>query len=88
MAQENKTQYVPLTCHGHSRPVVHLSFSGNAAAVSGNAGSGEDDYYMISACKGMQAIIFNTPKLIMPQTIILCCEMVLQEIGKFCFKVL
>jgi len=37
-------QYVPLTCHGHSRPVTHLSFSG---FVEGK----EDEYYMISACK-------------------------------------
>jgi hypothetical protein len=38
-------QYVPLTCHGHSRPVTHLSFSG---FVGGN----DDEYYLISACKG------------------------------------
>ena len=36
-------QYVPLTCHGHSRPVPHLSFSPLEK---------EDVYYMISACKG------------------------------------
>ncbi|KAK3298721.1 WD40-repeat-containing domain protein [Chaetomium fimeti] len=35
-------QYVPLTCHGHSRPVPHLSFSPLEK---------EDVYYMISACK-------------------------------------
>jgi len=35
---------VPLTCHGHSRPVTHLGFSGFA-------NSDEDEYYMISACK-------------------------------------
>ncbi|KAE8454677.1 hypothetical protein EG329_000300 [Mollisiaceae sp. DMI_Dod_QoI] len=35
---------VPLTCHGHSRPVTHLSFSGFA-------NPDEDEYYMISACK-------------------------------------
>lgn len=34
-------QYVPLTCHGHSRPVTHISFSGVVAK----------EYYMISACK-------------------------------------
>ncbi|RDW62278.1 hypothetical protein BP5796_09510 [Coleophoma crateriformis] len=39
---EISRQYVPLTCHGHSRPVTHLSFSGAKA---------EDEYYMISACK-------------------------------------
>ncbi|KAI9046815.1 hypothetical protein LZ554_008896 [Drepanopeziza brunnea f. sp. 'monogermtubi'] len=33
---------VPLTCHGHSRPVTHLSFSGFV---------GDEEYYMISACK-------------------------------------
>jgi len=33
---------VPLTCHGHSRPVVHLSFSPQL---------GEEEYYLISACK-------------------------------------
>lgn len=33
---------VPLTCHGHSRPVTHLSFSGFV---------GDDEYYLISACK-------------------------------------
>lgn len=43
-AENQKTQYVPLTCHGHSRPVVHLSFSANVT-------TGEDEYYMISACK-------------------------------------
>ncbi|KAF8248174.1 WD40 repeat-like protein [Wilcoxina mikolae CBS 423.85] len=33
---------VPLTCHGHSRPVVHLHFSPML---------GDDEYYLISACK-------------------------------------
>ncbi|KAL6243230.1 hypothetical protein RBB50_009781 [Rhinocladiella similis] len=33
---------VPLTCHGHSRPVTHLSFS---SIVD------DDQYYLISACK-------------------------------------
>lgn len=41
---------VPLTCHGHSRPVTHLGFSGFA-------NSDEDEYYMISACKGKVARI-------------------------------
>lgn len=36
--------YVPLTCHGHSRPVTHLSFSDWA--------DDGDIYYLISACKG------------------------------------
>lgn len=35
---------VPLTCHGHSRPVTHLSFS---SIVD------DDQYYLISACKGL-----------------------------------
>ncbi|KAF8460318.1 WD40-repeat-containing domain protein [Kalaharituber pfeilii] len=33
---------VPLTCHGHSRPVTHLSFSQMVE---------EDSYFLISACK-------------------------------------
>ncbi|KZF23068.1 WD repeat protein [Xylona heveae TC161] len=33
---------VPLTCHGHSRPVTHLSFS---SVVD------DDQYYLVSACK-------------------------------------
>ncbi|KAG9231993.1 WD40-repeat-containing domain protein [Amylocarpus encephaloides] len=40
---EISKQFVPLTCHGHSRPVTHLSFSGFV--------DGEEDYYLISACK-------------------------------------
>jgi len=32
----------PLTCSGHTRPVVHLSFSDIT----------EHGYFMISACKG------------------------------------
>lgn len=36
---------VPLTCHGHSRPVTHLSFS---SVVD------DDQYYLISACKGTE----------------------------------
>ena len=35
---------VPLTCHGHSRPVTHLSFSD---VVDDN------QFYLISACKGV-----------------------------------
>jgi len=41
-APEISKQYVPLTCHGHSRPVTHLSFSGFV---------GDEEYYLISACK-------------------------------------
>lgn len=36
------TKVVPLTCHGHSRPVPHIHFS---SIVD------EDQYYIISACK-------------------------------------
>ncbi|CAD6501903.1 BgTH12-02148 [Blumeria graminis f. sp. triticale] len=39
---ETPRQCLPLTCHGHSRPVTHISFSGLV---------GEDGYYIISACK-------------------------------------
>jgi hypothetical protein len=48
---EISKQYVPLTCHGHSRPVTHLSFSGFVG--------GEDEYYMISACKGSHIVQTN-----------------------------
>ncbi|EME45843.1 hypothetical protein DOTSEDRAFT_71516 [Dothistroma septosporum NZE10] len=40
------TKIVPLTCHGHSRPITHLSFS---ALISGSASSSQ--FYIISACK-------------------------------------
>lgn len=43
MASDAPRQYVPLTCHGHSRPVPHISFSPLRK---------DDVYYMISACKG------------------------------------
>lgn len=43
MATEAPRQYVPLTCHGHSRPVPHICFSNLEK---------EETYYMISACKG------------------------------------
>ncbi|KAK3330714.1 WD40-repeat-containing domain protein [Apodospora peruviana] len=42
MSESALRQYVPLTCHGHSRPVPHLSFSPLEK---------DDIYYMISACK-------------------------------------
>ncbi|KZZ88791.1 WD domain containing protein [Moelleriella libera RCEF 2490] len=42
MASDAARQYVPLTCHGHSRPVPHMSFSHLEK---------EETYYMISACK-------------------------------------
>lgn len=34
----------PLTCSGHTRPVVHLDFSSIT----------ESGYFLISACKGIQ----------------------------------
>ncbi|KAI1391745.1 WD40 repeat-like protein [Hypoxylon trugodes] len=39
---EAQRQYVPLTCHGHSRPVPHISFSPLEK---------DDMYWLISACK-------------------------------------
>ncbi|KAF2433477.1 WD repeat protein [Tothia fuscella] len=42
MAAVETAKVVPLTCHGHSRPVTHLSFS---PAVD------EEQYYIVSACK-------------------------------------
>ncbi|KAK8109732.1 hypothetical protein PG999_007869 [Apiospora kogelbergensis] len=42
MATDAPRQCVPLTCHGHSRPVPHISFS---------ALTDEGTYFMISACK-------------------------------------
>ncbi|KAI1827641.1 WD40 repeat-like protein [Xylaria intraflava] len=41
-ATETPRQYVPLTCHGHSRPVPHISFSPLEK---------DDSYFLISACK-------------------------------------
>lgn len=43
-SRAESTKAVPLTCHGHSRPVTHLSFS---SVVD------DDQYYLISACKGL-----------------------------------
>nr|OQO18005.1 hypothetical protein B0A51_17009 [Rachicladosporium sp. CCFEE 5018] len=37
---------VPLTCHGHSRPITHLTFSSELGSSSS-----APQYYMISACK-------------------------------------
>ncbi|KAK1070332.1 hypothetical protein LTR12_009381 [Friedmanniomyces endolithicus] len=42
------TKTVPLTCHGHSRPITHVSFS---SLLANSAASGASQYYMISACK-------------------------------------
>ncbi|KAK5129436.1 hypothetical protein LTR08_003260 [Meristemomyces frigidus] len=50
------TKIVPLTCHGHSRPITHISFS-PLLSPTGPAGppsttsSSAPQYYMISACK-------------------------------------
>ncbi|KAF2197227.1 WD40 repeat-like protein [Delitschia confertaspora ATCC 74209] len=41
MATESK-KAVPLTCHGHSRPVPHINFS---SLIN------DEEYYLISACK-------------------------------------
>ena len=38
---------IPLTCAGHTRPVVDLAFSGST----------DDGYFMISACKGLSNIL-------------------------------
>lgn len=38
---------IPLTCAGHTRPVVDLAFSGLT----------DDGYFMISACKGTYLIV-------------------------------
>ncbi|BAE62419.1 unnamed protein product [Aspergillus oryzae RIB40] len=41
-SQLDLTKVVPLTCHGHSRPVPHIDFSSTVE---------DDQYYLISACK-------------------------------------
>ncbi|KAK2073441.1 hypothetical protein P8C59_007726 [Phyllachora maydis] len=48
MAEPTARHYVPLTCHGHSRPVPHVSFS---------CLEKDDVYYMISACKDNNAML-------------------------------
>jgi hypothetical protein len=64
---------VPLTCHGHSRPVTHLNFSSSMR---------EDEFYIISACKGIDLLLRGYFLANIPKTIILCSEMVLLGIGK------
>ena len=65
---------VPLTCHGHSRPVPHINFS---AVVD------EDQYYLISACKGMATASWSSLSELIPEQMeILCFAMVSLEIGK------
>ncbi|KAL9090592.1 MAG: hypothetical protein Q9159_001936 [Coniocarpon cinnabarinum] len=51
MAPET-TKVVPLTCHGHSRPVTHISFS---------TVTDDDQYYSISACKDNNPILRDGP---------------------------
>ena len=51
MAPET-TKVVPLTCHGHSRPVTHISFS---------TITDDDQYYSISACKDNNPILRDGP---------------------------
>lgn len=41
-AKMSSLRQTPLTCSGHTRPVVHLAFSDVT----------ESGYYLISACKG------------------------------------
>lgn len=43
---------VPLTCHGHSRPVTHLNFSPTVD---------HDQFYMISGCKGQYLVRHPQP---------------------------
>lgn len=45
----NALKQTPLTCSGHTRPVVHLAFSSLTAT----------GYYLISACKGNHLKTFN-----------------------------
>lgn len=46
MLSSGTTKIVPLTCHGHSRPITHVSFS----SLLANSGS-TSQFYLISACK-------------------------------------
>lgn len=41
-------QYLPLTCHGHSRPVPHISFSSLEK---------DGEYFIVSACKGTSTTV-------------------------------
>ncbi|KAG0650537.1 WD40 repeat-containing strap [Hyphodiscus hymeniophilus] len=50
VVSEVSKHYVPLTCHGHSRPVTHLNFSDLTQ---------DGQYYLISACK----VTDNNPML-------------------------
>ncbi|KAF2721156.1 WD40 repeat-like protein [Polychaeton citri CBS 116435] len=44
------TRVVPLTCHGHTRPISHLAFSPLQNA-SAQAAQISPQYYLVSACK-------------------------------------
>lgn len=48
----------PLTCSGHTRPVVHLDFSGVT----------ESGYFLISACKGKKIFFINNLKIFLWST--------------------
>ncbi|ODA84185.1 hypothetical protein RJ55_02703 [Drechmeria coniospora] len=48
MAAEAPRNFVPLTCHGHSRPVPHISFSNLEK---------DGQYFMVSACKDGNAML-------------------------------
>ncbi|QIW94740.1 hypothetical protein AMS68_000258 [Peltaster fructicola] len=50
------TKIVPLTCHGHSRPITHVSFSSQI-----NTNSTSSQYYMISACKDNNPMLRDGP---------------------------
>lgn len=45
----NNLKQIPLTCSGHTRPVVHLDFSDIT----------DCGYFLISACKGKNLNFFN-----------------------------
>jgi hypothetical protein len=69
---ETPKTYVPLTCHGHSRPVTHINFSSIGP---------EGEYYMISACKGMLPSSAGCGSTDKTQTTTLCFAMASPEIG-------
>lgn len=54
MAAEAPRQYVPLTCHGHSRPVPHINFSSTFE---------QENYFMLSACKGVFTLVTSPARL-------------------------
>ena len=64
---------VPLTCHGHSRPVTHLNFS---PVVD------HDQFYLISGCKGSSVPRLKTANIDVLQMVTLCFAMVSLVIGK------